>query len=422
MVISASIITILASLILTIIYWRVNKVYVYLLVLMLSMSLYAILHQLILYDGEVLPATIIYGHFAPIFYLPGPMLFFFIRGILEDREDLRLKNRKELLHFLPFVITLIGIWPYMLLPFDYKLRHVSELIQNPMLYKSVNDNWLIPSWANTILRSLILVLYCIGSFFIIRRYQLSQKLKQPHVYHIRMTLQWLYALVSFIFTIGITYFIISALFLSVADIREGRAVFFFPSVLVVVLLLIIPVLVAIFPQLLYGIPVTKKYRLAFNGQLMDEEEAHQDSNSKHITEETERMDYPSDDNISSVPLERDATEILLFVETHKLYLDPDFNMEKLAKAMKIPRNHLYYCFSNLISEKFTSYRTRLRVEYAKKLLLGGAAESHSMEGIASESGFRSRSRFFSSFKEITGLTPMEFLEQHPTKNEPGKDS
>lgn len=410
MVISTVIITILASLLLTIIYWRVNKVYVYLLVLMLAMGLFVILHQLFFYDGEIIATTILYTHFTPFFYLPGPMLFFFIRSILEDRDDLRLKNWKELLHFLPFLITLIGVFPYLFLPFDFKIQHVRTLVENPMVFKMANDNWLVPSSANAVLRPLLLLGYCMLSFFIIRRYQQKYKRLQKNYFQMKLTLRWLYALVTFMLAINICYLIIVVVYYSVNDIAAARALSFSPSVIVGFILLLIPVMLAIFPQLLYGIPLEKTKKFGFN-----EKETLKDVNfaDKILHSVSKESEFASTVDAPLVqPLEHEANNILSYIETNKLFLDRDFNLEALSIKMNIPRNHLYYCFSNLINEKFTSYRTRLRVEHAKKLLLNGVAKKLSMEGIAVDSGFNSRSRFFSSFKEITGLTPMEFIEEN----------
>jgi AraC-like DNA-binding protein len=411
MVITSAIITILASFILTLIYWRVNKVYVFLLVLMLSLGLFAILHQLFFYNGDVLPATILYTHFVPVFYLPGPMLFFFVRGILEDREELRMKHRGELLHFIPSLLALLGILPYLFLSFDYKLTHVAGMIDDPMLFKNAQDNWLLPNWANAILRPLLLMAYGFISLYLIRRHQQRNKRLQAHFLQMKITLQWLYALVAFMLVIGICYLILVVIYFSVNDISRARTLSSSPSVVVGILLLFIPIMVAIFPQLLYGIPRDKKAKTKTGELLSATENEKRMILPQIISGEADRKSSREEPPLAD-PLEHEALEILSFIEARKLYLDPGFNLEALAKTMEIPRNHLYYCFSNLINEKFTTYRTRLRVEHAKELLINGVAKRLSMEGIAVESGFSSRSRFFSSFKEITGLTPMEFLNQN----------
>jgi hypothetical protein len=41
--------------------------------------------------------------------------------------------------------------------------------------------------------------------------------------------------------------------------------------------------------------------------------------------------------------------------------------------------------------------------------MNGKLLSHSMEGVWIKSGFSSKTSFFVSFKEVTGMTPLEYL-------------
>jgi AraC-like DNA-binding protein len=65
----------------------------------------------------------------------------------------------------------------------------------------------------------------------------------------------------------------------------------------------------------------------------------------------------------------------------------------------------------ILQKKFTAYRTTLRVEHAKELLSAGSADTLSIDGIGSQSGFPSRSSFYASFKTETGMTPSQYLEK-----------
>jgi MoxR-like ATPase len=66
---------------------------------------------------------------------------------------------------------------------------------------------------------------------------------------------------------------------------------------------------------------------------------------------------------------------------------------------------------NYIDKKITKLRTELRVQHAKELLLTDEINISSLEGIWTKSGFSSKTSFFTSFKEETGLTPKEYLHQ-----------
>lgn len=60
-------------------------------------------------------------------------------------------------------------------------------------------------------------------------------------------------------------------------------------------------------------------------------------------------------------------------------------------------------------------KKEFRVEYSKSLLLMDNS-SVTFEGIGAMSGFKSNSNFYSSFKEITGKTPLEWKNDFDQSN------
>jgi AraC-like DNA-binding protein len=58
------------------------------------------------------------------------------------------------------------------------------------------------------------------------------------------------------------------------------------------------------------------------------------------------------------------------------------------------------------------YRNKLRVAHAISLLRDGAHLKTSIEGIAEMSGFKSKSIFYTAFKEEYGTTPSEWIKKH----------
>lgn len=148
----------------------------------------------------------------------------------------------------------------------------------------------------------------------------------------------------------------------------------------------------IFPQHLYGIP----------------------ANRKKVTEEVENNYIPKEtltliSKKSNDPFASVAKAIIEYLEKEKPFVNPDFSIDDLSKSLDIQKHHIYYCFNNILQIKFTTLRTRMRIDYAKEILLKGELSSMSMEGIWSKAGFSSRTNFFVSFKEETGLTPVEYI-------------
>lgn len=54
-------------------------------------------------------------------------------------------------------------------------------------------------------------------------------------------------------------------------------------------------------------------------------------------------------------------------------------------------------------------RAELRVKHAIDLLNTDAKERLTIEAIGEQSGFKTRSNFYTIFKENTGMTPREFI-------------
>jgi hypothetical protein len=75
-----------------------------------------------------------------------------------------------------------------------------------------------------------------------------------------------------------------------------------------------------------------------------------------------------DGDYDVVVVEATAKVILNFLDESKPYLNPKFSVQDLINDLGIPKHHVYYCFNNIIQNKFTIIKSELRVNYAKKLL------------------------------------------------------
>ena len=97
-----------------------------------------------------------------------------------------------------------------------------------------------------------------------------------------------------------------------------------------------------------------------------------------------------------------------FFDQDEVYLDNELTLESLANKLKMPMHHLTQLFNIFIGENFNQYVNKYRVAYACKLL-DNHDEQLSMEEVAYRSGFNSKVSFNRHFKNITGMTPKEYL-------------
>jgi AraC-like DNA-binding protein len=166
----------------------------------------------------------------------------------------------------------------------------------------------------------------------------------------------------------------------------------------------------LFPRILYGMPI---YTANTVTEISSQERLKKETNP--IIERTNivaEVQLPQDD-----PFYELVDKINTYLTKEEPYVNPDFTINELAVALKVPVHHLSYCLNTLMNVKFTTLRTQLRIQYAVKLLDSGQADELSMDGIGKKSGFSTRSNFYNAFKTETGLTPSEYLER---KNELNK--
>ena len=79
--------------------------------------------------------------------------------------------------------------------------------------------------------------------------------------------------------------------------------------------------------------------------------------------------------------------------------------EDIAKRCFYSAEHFSRSFKKYAGKTFTEYLTECRVELAKELLRN---TDKSVEHIIGECGFSGRTRFFNSFSERTGMSPLKY--------------
>ncbi len=94
----------------------------------------------------------------------------------------------------------------------------------------------------------------------------------------------------------------------------------------------------------------------------------------------------------------------------ELFLNPNFTLDEAAKQLKIPKHTLSQYLNEKLNTSFTNFINENRIETAKKLLQ--TKNNYSIEGLGFDSGFNSKSTFFTTFKKNTGMTPAEYQKKH----------
>jgi len=96
------------------------------------------------------------------------------------------------------------------------------------------------------------------------------------------------------------------------------------------------------------------------------------------------------------------------------HLIADFSISDLSESIDIPKKDLFRYFERHLRQDFRSWKSDLRIEKAKSLLLEDTGNQN-LRSLANSVGFRDKSNFHRQFKQRTGCTPAEWRQTggHP---------
>ena len=93
----------------------------------------------------------------------------------------------------------------------------------------------------------------------------------------------------------------------------------------------------------------------------------------------------------------------------KHYIKRDFTLSQMSFDLKIPERNLSAYFNTELQKTFGEWKNDQRIQYVVKLIEAGDADKFSIEGLAANAGFQSRSKFIDAFKGRQGITPSAYI-------------
>ena len=374
--------------------WSGNKTAVYLSFFLQITAIYGITHYLILYSQSAFWIAIFYNHFTALMLLLGPLLYFYVRGVINDTSSL---TKKDLLHFIPALIHGIGLIPYLILPFEEKIKIANSIILNIDVLTQINVNYWYSAGTSFLTRPIHLLIYAIVSCYLVwTNYKVKTEDKDIPKKQLAFSYRWIVILLTtvILLTLGFLYITVSSLS-SKPSIGLEKS---YSLYLVMGLAFCsISFFLLLFPTILYGIPRRLKNRRLF------------ENNENQINYKWEK------DTATNEPFAEIAQQILEYIKTEKPFVDPSFSISDISFALKIPQNHVSYCIHEILNTRFPKLKSELRVQYAIDLLESNSKEVLTIEAIGEKSGFKTRSNFYTTFKDLTGVTPSEYIENQKKK-------
>ncbi len=103
--------------------------------------------------------------------------------------------------------------------------------------------------------------------------------------------------------------------------------------------------------------------------------------------------------------------LLKQMQSERPYLQTDLDLAGLASMVNCSSNQLRQIIQNHTGSGFYEFLAQYRLAEARQLLSDPSEQRYTIEGIAMQCGYASRSAFYKAFKANTGSSPADFRRQ-----------
>lgn len=316
-------------------------------------------------------------------FLYGPLLYFYVRT-LTSREQWHF-SAWQWMHLLPFVMSVALLVPY----FSLSNETLVEIINENATAEEFLGNWALGAQIVAISPRLLIGIYL--ALAIRRLAQHGRNIRDQFSLIEHISLNWLRNL---LIAIGLIY----VLYL-VALVFGGKGP--------VENLLNIAIVIVVYTLGYMGLrqPVIFTQReLGQLGQLESGDARGVVGDKSDSAEVPKYQRSALDDNSSKLLLE----ELQEIMATSRPYLDSTLALSQLADQLNISSNYLSQVINQQTGSNFFDYINGHRVQAAKEILADPAQSRSNVLTIAMDSGFNSKSAFYSAFRQHAHMTPIQY--------------
>jgi AraC-like DNA-binding protein len=339
-------------------------------------------------DAHVEVLALLLFHFDPLIFLIGPLFLYYLKSLVQGKLVV---DKYLLVYALPALVILINSLPFYGYPFAEKVAE-SAAIQGNYFLDGPNDfsTVFFPLKYQARAIGLVNLVFILYSFIYLIR------LKKNGTTYLKKKLSVLINRILVVIPILVIPNLILILYAMINSPKKGeliiRQVAFEDNEAFFFIPLLLPLSFFLIPSWLYT----------------DLEGVHaKDKIQAYLKGLWQRAAGPN----SATPAEKsaDLERILTYIETERPFINLDFSLHDISLAVNIPRIRVTTCFNKELNTSFPTYRNKLRVAHAISLLRRGAHLNTSIEGVAQRSGFKSKSIFYTAFKEEHGVTPSDWI-------------
>ena len=314
-----------------------------------------------------------------------PLLYLQVKYLVSEHTHF---DRKDLWHFLPFLILTLSYMDFYFTGAEEKLKiHYNE----PLYYEIVGII------SNEVL-ALQGVIYSILALITLSKY--DRKIKDYHSNVNKRNLKVQYIGISlslFAWIIGIV-----DVHLAYFNVPMNLDLFIFVYLTLVLIIYIISYAALTSPEI-FKLDESQTKVVFLKSQLKVL------SGSSKPKPQSEIAGTQTEES-SDTELEEDINKKLLeYIKEEKPYLNPELSLQDLADKLDVKRHHL----SNVINQKhnknFYEFINQYRIIEVKAMLTDPENKHLKLISIAYDAGFNSKATFNRIFKQTTNMTPSQFI-------------
>lgn len=337
-------------------------------------------HQMIVNRASVEIAALVFLNSAPVSFLLGPSLYFYIKLKLNPNFRLRIAH---LAHLLPAVLCLLLLIPYLSTSYAEKQLIVQSIRMNPPSIFNVKFA-LGTSSIFFFSRPIHILTYVFISLRLVFRNQLEiGKDKTP--FQEVILKRWLKVL---LYSFGLIYVMNLMNMFYGLYIIDAKLVNPF-SILAGLIISFLNIQIFINPYILYGFNNVKYY-----------------SNDSFIAR-LYKVTTPSDSRY-----DKDwKIELMFKIDSEAITLkmtEKGYSLAKMADDLDIPIYHLNYYFKEIAKESFSDFKNKKRIQLAIDYINNGYLSTFTVENLSLKCGFSSRANFNNAFLKATGKSLKEY--------------
>lgn len=381
--------------------WKLNRNILFFAIFVFCIASTSVLYDIAINGGSPKLMSFVFHYNVALSFAFGPMLYFFTRGLLEDKEGL---TKKDWWHFVPVMLVVLLFLPFYFTPLVEKWELMSKASGNLSYFLDLRISSL-PIWTFNIVIIVSSVFYYIWSYILLYKFsKIRSKVINPNVLsQFTRTSRWLKVII--ILNLLLTLMFVGLNMYAMVepvdfDLQRNETLFTISTALN----LVFPIMIFLNPFIMYGFPTRKQLHASVEvAQVV--EPVYETLIAKIDKSET----YESDEGLDYY--EDLMHRIIRYLEEEQPYRKKGFDMQDIKMALNVPLHHLQFCFKNVIQKRFVQVRNEYRVAYALYLLSNEDMTRRTVDSIGEQAGFASSSVFYTSFKEIVGHTPSQWLRE-----------